>query len=271
MHKKWEKLEERDMTNKKVLAVLALLFLALFASGSGCTEKTPSVEEIKEEIRQKETNIEDYSFTIRLDLNIDGETLEQEFDIMSKEDMYRIVTKKPGEDAEKVEVSDGEYMWTYYPWANTATKMKLPEKVETEENGSEENLDGGLIEGILNSGNVSVLGTEEIRGRTAYLLEIRPEEERDEEEKTEPEFTKIWIDKETGILLGYEYYTEDMKGKMECLNLKVNTGISDSEFGLEVPEGTEVKTREFGKDYPPENLTPPGGEKAVATAFIFGF
>ncbi len=203
----------KEMTTRKRLTTLILLLLlvpALFASGCEekglAAEKELTLEEIAAQMQQKEDNIDDYSYTLNLNLDLEGETLENEFEVMArKPDMYRILTKKPGKEPEKVEVSNGEYMWTYYPWKNTAIEVKLPETSEPEdkepaEKDSGENSGSGLIGGLLDENRTTLLGTEEIDGRPAYLLGKNPEEERDENEEGEegalPGYSeKFWIDK----------------------------------------------------------------------------
>ncbi|AKB23780.1 hypothetical protein MSMTP_0311 [Methanosarcina sp. MTP4] len=287
----------KEMTTRKRLTTLILLLLlvpALFASGCEdkglAAEKELTLEEIAAQMQQKEDNINDYSYTLNLNLDFEGETLENEFEVLArKPDMYRILTKKPGKEPEKVEVSNGEYMWTYYPWKNTAIEVKLPETSEPEEKepaekDSGENSEIGLIGGLLNENRTTLLGTEEIDGRPAYLLGKNPEEERDENEEGEGEEEeeeegalpgyreKFWIDKETGMLLRYETYDSsgNLTVKYEIRDLKINTDIPDSEFEFEVPEGVTVETREFGKRYPPENLTPPDGDRQIASSLIIG-
>ncbi|TFH04242.1 MAG: outer membrane lipoprotein carrier protein LolA [Methanosarcina sp.] len=288
------------MKTKTVLPVLIVVLiattLALFTSGCGekltvekeiTEEKGLTVEEIAENIQQKEGNIKDYSCIIHLNLFFEGEALEREFEVMCKKpDMYRILTKKPGKETEKVEISDGEYMWTYYPWKNTTIKVKLPETSGPEEKESEEkesaekesgeNSGTGFIEDLLNDSSVSLLGTEEIDGRPAYLLGKNSEEKGDEgeEEGAQPGYReKFWIDKETGTLLRYETYddSENLTLKFEIRDMKINMGIQDSEFEFEAPEGTKVENRDFGKSYPPENLTGPDGDGQIALGFIIGF
>ncbi|KKH50661.1 outer membrane lipoprotein carrier protein LolA [Methanosarcina sp. 1.H.A.2.2] len=302
------------MKTKTILPVLIVVLiattLALFTSGCGekltvekelTEEDGHTVEEIAAQIQQKEGNIKDYSCTIHLNLFFEGEALEREYEVMCKKPgMYRILTKKPGEETEKEEVSDGEYMWTYYPWKNTTIKVKLPETSGPEEKDSEEkesaekesgeNSGTGFIEGLLNDSGVSLLGTEEIDGRPAYLLGKNSEEKGEEKREAEDEKggekeadveeggdqpgyrEKFWIDKETGTLLRYETYdsSENLTVKYEIQDLKINTGIQDSEFEFEVPEGTTIETREFGKYYPPENLTGPDGDRQIASGFIIG-
>ncbi len=277
------------MAAKKMLFLLALIILALFASGCEdkglAAEKELSLEEIAARMQQKEYNVNDYSFTFNLNLDLEGEALEKEFEVMGKKpDMYRILTKTPGKEPEKVEVSNREYRWTYYPWKNTAVEVKLPEISEPEDKESGEmesedkeptgNSGTGFIEELLNESGVSVLGTEEIDGRPAYLLEKGPEEEGEETREDFPIYReKFWIDKETGMLLRYEAYDSNgnLTAKFEISNLKINTGIQDSEFEFEVPEGVTVETREFGKHYPPEDMTTPDGSRQIATGLIIGF
>ncbi|WP_440956858.1 LolA family protein [Methanosarcina sp. Mfa9] len=285
----------------KTLILLLLLVPALFVSGCEdkglAAEKELTLEEIAAQMQQKEDNIDDYSFTLNLNLDFEGETLENEFEVMArKPGMYRILTKRSGKEPEKVEVSNGEYMWTYYPWKNTAIEVKLPETSEPEEKESAEKDSGensgiGLIGGLLNENRTTLLGTEEVDGRPAYLLGKTPEENGEEEgedregdrERNEggegeeegalPGYSeKFWIDKETGMLLRYENYdsNENLTMEYEISNLKINTGIQDSEFEFELPEGATMETREFGKRYPPENLTAPDGDRQIASSLIIG-
>lgn len=146
--------------------------------------------------------------------------------------------------------------------------------MESEDKGPAGNSGTGFIEGLLKEGGVPVLGIEEIDGRPAYLLERGPEEGGEEGGEDFHEYReKFWIDKETGMLLRYEAYdsSENLTMKYEISNLKINTDIPDSEFEFEVQEGVTVETREFGKHYPPENLTAPDGANPIAAGLIIGF
>ena len=74
------------------------------------------------------------------------------------------------------------------------------------------------------------------------------------------------------MLLRYETYDSsgNLTVKYEIINLKINTDIPDSEFEFEVPEGVTVETREFGKHYPPEDMTAPDGANPIAASLIIG-
>ncbi|TFH04241.1 MAG: outer membrane lipoprotein-sorting protein, partial [Methanosarcina sp.] len=54
----------RNMATKKMLFLLALVILDLFASG--CGEKELNAEEIAARMLEKQNNIEDYSYTMHM-------------------------------------------------------------------------------------------------------------------------------------------------------------------------------------------------------------
>ncbi|WP_269848344.1 LolA family protein [Methanosarcina horonobensis] len=70
------------MSTKKMLFLLALVILALFASG--CTEKEPNAEEIAAQLLEKQNSIEDYSYTMHMTYYIGEKVVENEFKTMYK-------------------------------------------------------------------------------------------------------------------------------------------------------------------------------------------
>ncbi|MDD3041644.1 MAG: outer membrane lipoprotein-sorting protein [Methanosarcinaceae archaeon] len=242
----------------KPLAVLLLLTVVILISN--CEEKTseeknetetlekqeynpaheekPTAEEIVAKMRAKRASIEDCSYTA----NMKSSFLEQ------NEERYEILWKKPGlmkstirrpeKNTESVIVSDENYQWIYNSDSNTALKTELSEETDISDNEAcplffGENLNR-------NNSKIFLIGTEKIEGKDAYLLEFTPEEEH--------EFyllkTKIWIDKETWLPIRYELYDnrERMAVEIEIQDLKINSGLPDSEFEFELPEGARVKT-----------------------------
>ena len=237
------------MKHTKVLFILILVSLALLASG--CEEKM-SAEEIATKMQEKRASLEDYSGTIRTTIYLDGEKNQEEVKVMYKKPnlMKSLVIEEQGK--EKVEAgSDGEFIWSYDAATNTVTKMKLPKEPLLRENDYVR-----LIGDFLNESKVSILGVEEVDGRGAYVLEAEP---KNKENVSYLFFrTKIWVDKETWMVLKCNIY--DNKGnvttEVEIRDLKINSGIPDSEFKFEVPAGAEVKTVDLGEELKvPENLT----------------
>ncbi|MEA3282956.1 MAG: DUF4367 domain-containing protein [Euryarchaeota archaeon] len=89
---------------------------------------------------------------------------------------------------------------------------------------------------------------------SAYVLNITP---RDETELV-PDITNIraWVDCENWMLLGMEMYDPDgnLAVKSEYRDITFNTGIPDSEFIFEVPEGAVVVEKSF-EDRVPQEMT----------------
>ncbi|AKB76853.1 hypothetical protein MSHOH_0370 [Methanosarcina horonobensis HB-1 = JCM 15518] len=239
------------MTNRKTLTTLTLLALLvpiLFISG--CTGDL-SAEEIAKQMQEKEANIQDYSYTMQMTSYFGNQTQESEVRTLQKKpDKMKTITIKPEEEAGTIVVSDGEFIWTYDPKTNTVTKMEMP---DTPILGEIDYV--GIIDEFLNETDVSLLGMEEIDGRPAYLLETSPKEE--EEGFKLADGMKIWVDKETWMPLRYEMYDSDgdLVMELEIHDLEINTGIQDSEFVFEVPEGATVKTVDLDSFKLPEKMT----------------
>ncbi|HET8685221.1 MAG TPA: DUF1616 domain-containing protein, partial [Methanosarcina sp.] len=70
--------------------------------------------------------------------------------------------------------------------------------------------------------------------------------------------TKVWVDKETWMILRCNTYNNkgNLTTETEIRDLKVNTGIPDSEFKFEIPAGAEVKTVDMDEVFKePESLS----------------
>lgn len=237
------------MRKTKVLSLMILISLALFASG--CEEEL-SAEEIATKMQEKGESIKDYSCIMHTATYANGEKVQENEErvISKKPKMMKSWTIEQGKE-EVAAVSDGEFLWSYDEETNTVTKIKLPEEPLINESDYV-----GLIEGFLNKTNVSLLGIEDVDGRSAYVLEAKPEAKRDESHSLVSR-AKMWVDKETWMALRCKMY--DSKGNLmietEISNLKVNTGIPDSEFEFEVPAGAEIKVIDLNNLEVPEKMS----------------
>lgn len=240
---------DREMRKTKVLSLMILISLALFASG--CEEEL-SAEEIATKMQEKGESIKDYSCIMHTATYANGEKVQENEErvISKKPKMMKSWTIEQGKE-EVAAVSDGEFLWSYDEGTNTVTKIKLLEEPLINESDYV-----GLIEGFLNKTNVSLLGIEEVDGRSAYVLEAEPEA-KSEENHSLVSRTKMWVDKETWMALRCKMY--DSKGNLmietEISNLKVNTGIPDSEFEFEVPAGAEIKVIDLNNLEVPEKMS----------------
>lgn len=236
------------MKHKKILFVLILVSLTLFASG--CEEKM-SAEEIATKMQEKQASLKDYSYTMYVATYLNGEkNLENEIQVMYKKpNMMKSLEIVDGKKVESV--SDGEFAWSYDAEINTVTKMKLPDEPLITDNDFV-----SIIGNYMNESDVSMLGVEEVDGRSAYVLEARPRTE--ENESGLASRTKVWVDRDTWMILKYNMYNNkgNLTTETEIRDLKVNTGIPDSEFKFEIPDGAEVKTVDLDKVLKaPENLS----------------
>jgi len=194
-------------------------------------------EEIAAKVQEKENSIEDSSYTLCITTYSEGEkTQESEFDIIYKKpNMKKTITKGTGN--ESVMVYDGKIEWLYDPETNVVQKIIVAEEYQFKNDYFE------LFNDTLNEYNISVHGNDTIDGRIAYLLEAKPKAGR--EESILIDGIKIWVDEETWIPLKYEIYKGTQRMEIKIQDLKINTGIPDSEFVFNVPEGAEVVTMNF--------------------------
>ncbi|AKB23779.1 hypothetical protein MSMTP_0310 [Methanosarcina sp. MTP4] len=251
----------KKMTKRKALTTLTLLpLLTLALLVSGCEEKNnaeekevempdkrkfipdyeekQSAEEIVTKMREKQASIEDCSYTAHMKYSF-LEQKEETYEVLwKKPDLMKNTIRIPEKGTESVIASDGKFQWIYNSESNIVLKTELseePDRIDTEACPLffGENLNG-------NNSKVFLWGTEKIEGEDAYLLEFTPKEEHELYLLR----TKIWIDKETWLPTRYELYDNRDRGAVEIdiLDLKINSGIPDSEFEFEVPEGAEVKS-----------------------------
>lgn len=223
---------------KKIFkSMLLLIFITLALFTSGCTEKNLSAEDIATQMLEKQDSIQDYSYTMHSTYYTGEKAIETEFKtIYKKPHMIKNFMQEPGKEEETLVLSDGEFRWTYIPGTNTVMKTKLPKTSEITKS------DYLTLIGItLNDTNVSLLGVEKLDNRETYLLKTSP---KDTGESAAQYYTKVWVDKETWMPLKYEMYDSsgNLTAKVEIWDLKVNSGIPDSEFVFNIPDGAEIKT-----------------------------
>ncbi|AKB72104.1 hypothetical protein MSMAC_2214 [Methanosarcina mazei C16] len=231
------------------------------------TEDTELIaEEIAAKMQEKENSIGDSSYTLYMTTYFEGEkTQESEFDIVYKKpNMKKTITK--GTENESVMIYDGKIEWLYDPETNIVQKIKVPEEYQIEIDYIK------LFNDILNKYDISASGNDTIDGRTAYLLEAKPKEGI--EESILIDEIKIWVDGESWMPLKYEIYQGTQRIEIEIQDLKINTGIPDSEFIFDVPEGAEVVTMNFedllNKNRSEERIKVPdeGGKETTMVAVI---
>jgi len=231
---------------KQIAAVLLVLAAVLL---SGCAEQM-SADQIAARMEAKQESIEDFSATMVMTSSFAGETENTHAKIMTKTpDKTRSEFIEPAEFAGTVMVRNGSTMWMYDPVKNQVTKMELPDM------GDEPfEMDyTSIVKDLMDENDISYKGTENVGGRSAYVIEATP---KDESKRKFISKTRVWIDRENWMMIGTEMYDADGNPmvKVEYRDITFNTGIPDSEFIFEIPEGATVVEESF-EDRMPEAMT----------------
>jgi len=231
----------------KQIAVAAIVLAAVLLTGCVDQMSEMSADQIAARMEAKQESIKDFSATMVMTL-FAGETETTRAKIMTKvPDKTRSEIIEPVEHAGTLTVRNGSTMWMYDPAKNQVTKMALLEDEPFEMDYTE------LVRDLMDENDISYKGTENVGGRSTYVIEATPKDESDRELISK---TRVWVDRENWMLLGTEMYDADGNPmvKVEYRDITFNTGIPDSEFIFEVPEGAEVVEESF-EDRMPEKMT----------------
>ena len=230
----------KRQTKQIVVATIVLAAVLL----TGCVDQMSemSADEIASMMEAKQESIEDFSATMVMTSSYGGEDATMQARMVTiPPDKSRVEYIEPAELAGTVMVTNGSTMWTYDPAKNQVTKMALPEDEPFEMDYT------GIVKDLMEKNDISYKGTENVGGRSTYVIEATPKDETDRKFISK---TRVWVDRENWMLLGTEMYDADGNPmvKVEYRDITFNTGIPDSEFIFEVPEGAEVVEESLGYD-----------------------
>jgi len=231
----------------KQIAVAAIVLAAILLTGCVDQVSEMSADEIASRMEAKQESIEDFSATMVM-TSFAGETETTHATIMTKmPDKTRSEFIEPAELAGTVTVRNGSTMWMYDPAKNQVTKMALPEDEPFEMDYT------SIVKDLMDENDISYKSTENVGGRSTYVIEATP---RDESKRKFVSKIRVWVDRENWMLLGTEMYDADGNSmvKVEYTDVTLNTGIPDSEFIFEVPEGAEVVETSL-EDRMPKEMT----------------
>ena len=232
----------------KQIATVLLVLAALLASG--CTDQISemSADEIASMMEAKQESIVDFSATMVMTSSYGGEDATMQARMVTiPPDKSRVEYIEPAELAGMVMVTNGSTMWTYDPAKNQVTKMALPEDMPSAMDYTQ------IVKGILDENDISLEGIEDVGGRSTYVIEATPKNESNRKFISK---TRVWVDRENWMLLGTEMCDADGNPmvKVEYRDVTFNTGVLNSEFILDVPEGARVVEESF-EDLMPEKMT----------------
>lgn len=226
--------------SKRLLVVVGVLAVIALVVG-GC-QNQPTVDEIVAKMREIEASTEDAHGVV--ELGVENLVAEEEMVVEvweKRPNKTRIEVVEPGDSqyARAVMVADGEHVYVYFPEDNRVVVGK-PGADEPSSLREIVQFMDEILERVLDTCDVRLVGEEDVAGTPTYKLEFTP---REGEETALPagSTTTLWVDQERWVVLQANYSGGAMgQGWMRVRSYELNTGLDDSLFQFEIPEGAEV-------------------------------
>jgi outer membrane lipoprotein carrier protein len=202
-------------------ALAALVFIVL---GEAAASDDP--QEILGSVRKKYDAIRDAEFRFTQRTRFPQSTLEQRAKgtlYLKKEHKYRIETE------DQIVVTDGETVWSY----SAANRQVLIDRFKPSDRSfSPERILGGASDDYA----ATVIGREKAVNTECVVLKLVPRGEG-----SLVSSLRLWVDPSEWLVRMAEL--TDVNGKVTTYtvsDIKLNPGLSDSRFVLQIPEGAEV-------------------------------
>ena len=229
---------------------LLVVFSMLLA---GCGAQ-PTVEEIVAKLKEVEASTQDAHGVVEISVN--GQGMDEDMVIEAwekKPNMFRaeVLEASDSELVGSVSVTDGNQFWGYHPGENEVLVGELGSEEPASTREMIQYVDE-IVQRVLDSSDVKLLGSEDVAGVATYKLELTP---REGDETFLPTGGKVtlWVDQERWIVLQAHVVGELVgEASMTVRSFELNTGLSDDRFQFEVPAGAQVTNVE---DKQPESIT----------------
>ncbi len=227
---------------KQRIWIAVSLFLLLSLALAGCG-KPMTVEEIVAKIQETIESTQDAHALVAVDVNAQGLVMSATIEVWEKspDKVHAVVLEASQSDlVGTTVVSDGQQAWYYEPSRNrvlvgAAGDMDTPLPQELL-NGLQE-----VVQAVLATSDVELVGEEEVAGQPAYKLTASPQEGAASELFPGNGTATLWVDKERWIVLKATYEAGSFgQGTMEVRSFDLNPGLSDDLFTFVVPEGVAV-------------------------------
>jgi outer membrane lipoprotein carrier protein len=199
---------------------------ALVVLAAGWTAASDDAQEILGNVRKKYDTIKDAELRFTQRTRFPQSTLEQRSKgtlYLKKEHKYRIETE------DQTVVTDGETVWSY----SAANKQVLIDRFKPSDRSfSPERILGGNTEEF----TAAVRGREKVAGTECVVLNLSPRGEG-----SLVATLRLWVDESEWLVRMAEI--TDVNGKVTnytVSDIKLNPGLGDSRFVMQIPEGAEV-------------------------------
>ncbi len=185
-----------------------------------------TAQDVLEKVKKKYDSIIDAQLRFSQSTHFELTNIEQNITgtlLLKKTNKYRVETEN------QTIVTDGVTVWSY----SAANKQVLVDHFKMDENSiTPEKVLGGAPKEF----TATLLGTDKIGNTDALELKLEPTNDQ-----SMVKTMKLWVDNSTWLIRKAEII--DMNGKQTeyvVTEVKVNTGLEDSRFTFQVPEGVEV-------------------------------
>ncbi len=218
------------MKKRNILLVLTVL---LAASLLGCAQM--SAKEIAKKVVEKYESIKDMKGVMVEIMNFNGKR---------RVEVVEFAMKKPNKywsnSKNMTIVSNGSVLWVYDKRKNEVYMIRL--------NGVKRRPKfdyGRIVEELMKSNEIKLLGTGTVAGRKCYIIEVKPKNVTFSGKEI------LWIDEKYWYPLKIEISYGPLSYTIIYKSIEFNTYIPDSLFNFKPPKGAKV----VRKVLPPKKLT----------------
>ncbi|WP_214084318.1 hypothetical protein [Methanoculleus sp.] len=220
------------------VTLLFILLVSIMAS-AGCTGTPNTVAEIVEEYRAQTDSIDDYSMSVVQTLPGGLHHIE----IIYKRPYQYLLRHRYDPDDRTWSQSVHNLTFTeYHPESQTADILAIQDPETCFPLIADPNR---LASPVLFSGDfdLSYQGTGTVNGREAYIIKATNTGHIDYFGEGRDGNVRIWIDREAWIVTRIQAFDAagNMKTSFEVKNFTINSGISDNEFIISLPEGVKIR------------------------------
>ncbi len=219
----------------------------------GC-QNQPTTEEIVAKLKEVEANTEDAHAVLVIDIKGQGMDEHLTVEVWEKKpNKFRaeVIESSDPEYSGAVTVADGGQVWMYQPSQNEVMVGEAGSDGPSSPREMIQFVDE-VIQRVLDTSEVKLVGEDDVAGVKTYKLELTP---TDDEESLLPVGGKVtlWVDQERWVVLQAHVSGEVFgEGRMSVRSFELNTGLDDSLFHFETPEGVQVTNIE---DERPTHIT----------------
>jgi outer membrane lipoprotein-sorting protein len=223
------------MRFEKVVIVFALICLCTLCLG--CGEKA-STDDILSKVYTRANSFEDYSYTMYINSNLNGNNAEK-YSIIWKKSMFMKGTFQTSNIEPGIEMMSNRSMQLIYNPESNIIFKKLLCNTSTDNKLFEPNLYSVFLNEALTGMSASLVGSDIIAGRDTYVLELNPSINNNE---TMGGKARIWVDKKNWMAIRYERLNknEDILFTVRINNIRINDNVSENHFDFEMPKESTV-------------------------------